>query len=305
MIPRCYEKGSTYHVSRRCKDGICFLSPNREAINEAMVFTLAVAAQRTKVQIHSFMIMENHMHYVATDPQGQMGKFLQEYHRLSAYAVKGIRHVEGCIWENEKASVTFLPDRRAILQAMAYGYLNPQKAGMVGNWRDWFGARSEPEQCGNAYIKVNRPSCFSPKGVFRNQKTITLRLVTPPGYSRDKKKRFMKEINEVLEASLKKLEQEEEDDGIVHEPCNFLRVEKRASLNWQEIKRKKASCRPSAGRRRYWDPATWERHCDFQEAYKMALARWRSGNRDVVFPSGTYWLRLFHRAFCDEKRVFY
>jgi hypothetical protein len=34
----------------------------------------------------------------------------------------------------------------------------------------------------------------------------------------------------------------------------------------------------------------------FRNAYRAALQLWRSGNRSVQFPQGTWWMATFHRA---------
>jgi hypothetical protein len=36
----------------------------------------------------------------------------------------------------------------------------------------------------------------------------------------------------------------------------------------------------------------------FIEAHALALRDWINGNREVVFPFGTYLMRVFHRARC-------
>jgi putative transposase len=34
----------------------------------------------------------------------------------------------------------------------------------------------------------------------------------------------------------------------------------------------------------------------FRASYRAALKRWRGGERDAVFPTGTWWMRVFHGA---------
>jgi putative transposase len=34
----------------------------------------------------------------------------------------------------------------------------------------------------------------------------------------------------------------------------------------------------------------------FRVAYRIALAHWCKGMRDVLFPEGTWWMRVFHGA---------
>ncbi|HEY8427545.1 MAG TPA: hypothetical protein VIL20_04190 [Sandaracinaceae bacterium] len=35
---------------------------------------------------------------------------------------------------------------------------------------------------------------------------------------------------------------------------------------------------------------------EFRAAHALAKARWIAGDRDVVFPAGTFWMRVHHRA---------
>jgi hypothetical protein len=35
---------------------------------------------------------------------------------------------------------------------------------------------------------------------------------------------------------------------------------------------------------------------EFRRAYHDALAAWRGGKKDVGFPDGTWWMRVFHRV---------
>ena len=38
---------------------------------------------------------------------------------------------------------------------------------------------------------------------------------------------------------------------------------------------------------------------EFRRAYRAAWRRMRDGTRDVLFPAGTYWLRIAHGARCE------
>jgi hypothetical protein len=39
----------------------------------------------------------------------------------------------------------------------------------------------------------------------------------------------------------------------------------------------------------------------FYLQYREALDRWRAGDHEVVFPFGTYWMRVFHGARCELR----
>jgi putative transposase len=38
---------------------------------------------------------------------------------------------------------------------------------------------------------------------------------------------------------------------------------------------------------------------DFPARYRGALEGWRAGMRDVLFPFGTWWMKVFHAATVD------
>ncbi|MDP8998544.1 MAG: hypothetical protein M3O46_00350, partial [Myxococcota bacterium] len=37
----------------------------------------------------------------------------------------------------------------------------------------------------------------------------------------------------------------------------------------------------------------------FRIAYRRTLEAWKAGERESVFPVGTWWMRVHHRARCD------
>ena len=42
-----------------------------------------------------------------------------------------------------------------------------------------------------------------------------------------------------------------------------------------------------------------QRNKDFGNGYRKAFEAFREGIKDVLFPAGTYWLRLFAAAMCE------
>jgi hypothetical protein len=41
----------------------------------------------------------------------------------------------------------------------------------------------------------------------------------------------------------------------------------------------------------------------FHASYRSALERWRAGLHSVVFPTGTWWMRVFHGALVNDGVV--
>ncbi len=53
-----------------------------------------------------------------------------------------------------------------------------------------------------------------------------------------------------------------------------------------------------AGRSKWKRIEALARLAEFGHAYRQALARWKAGMRDAVFPSGTWHMRVQHGACC-------
>ena len=41
----------------------------------------------------------------------------------------------------------------------------------------------------------------------------------------------------------------------------------------------------------------------FRDSYRAVLKRWRGGERTALFPVGTWWMRVFHRAGVNDVAV--
>ena len=68
-LPRAVYPGSTCMITRRCTQRQLLLRPDRET-NNAVVYCLAVAAQRYEVDVIDFVQMSNHLHDAIFDRHG-------------------------------------------------------------------------------------------------------------------------------------------------------------------------------------------------------------------------------------------
>ena len=53
-----------------------------------------------------------------------------------------------------------------------------------------------------------------------------------------------------------------------------------------------------AGRSKWQRIAALQRNKEWQKAYREAWEKFKQGIRDVVFPAGTYWLRVYAGVTC-------
>ncbi|MDD2729205.1 transposase [Malikia sp.] len=128
-LPRLAVTGVPHHVILR--------GNNRQAVfidredREFFLSQLAELAQREKVQVHAYVLMDNHLHLLLTPQQdGALSRLMQSLGR--GYVRRfNLRHGRsGTLWEGRYRS-TVIDSERYLLVCMAYIDLNPVRAGMV------------------------------------------------------------------------------------------------------------------------------------------------------------------------------
>jgi hypothetical protein len=125
--------------------------------------------------------------------------------------------------------------------------------------------------------------------------SASLRLTRPPGFANDET--FLALLRERLAAA---------EDAAAAE----LETRGRKFMGTVGVAAQKPTSRPAPGApRRALNPrvacrAKWkriealQRLAEFTRAYREALEAWRAGLRDVVFPAGTWLMRIQHAAPC-------
>jgi REP element-mobilizing transposase RayT len=287
--PRQVIPGSIYLVTRRCTQRQFLLKPCR-IVNEVFLYVLALAAERYGIRIHAFCVLSNHTHVVLSDPCAQLPAFQQFLDGLVAKALNAFHGRWEYFWAPDTYSAVKLGSPSDVLDKMTYVLANPVAAGLVRHGRDWPGLWSGPHQIGTS-IEVRRPKhFFSPGGPLPEK--VLLRLSRPPGF------RSTDELRRELSDSLAEREQQAARN------CagRFLGLAKVLS--------QQATSRPRPGEpRRGLNPRIaardkWRRVemllslVAFLRSYRDAWRARRNGKADVIFPYGTYLLRVLHGAPC-------
>src|SRR5512133_2241546 len=286
--------GTSYLVTRRCSERRFFLRPSR-IVNELFLYVLAVAARRYGILVHAFCVRSNPCHLVVTDVDGRLPAFMQYLDSLVARAVNAsLGRFEG-FWASDGSYSAVEPlDPGDVVAKTAYVLANPVAAGLVRHGAEWPGLWTSPEQIGAATLTARKPKLFfAPKSYLAN--AVDLELTTPPGFA------SAAEFCAQLTARLQELEARHH-----HE----LAAQGRRFVGITRVLSQHPFSRPPAGEPRFeLKPRIaardkWRRIegllrlKSFVHAYRAASAEWRSGVRDVVFPSGTYLLRVLHGVQC-------
>jgi REP element-mobilizing transposase RayT len=285
--PRQVLPGTTWLVTRRCSERRRFLNPNA-IVNEIFLFVLAVAARRYGVEVHALCVMSNHYHLLVTDPQARLPAFVQ---LLDAFVARAVNASLGR-WEGFWASrVTFSGVSNAtstdLVRKAGYVLANPVAAGLVKHGYQWPGLRTAPEQLGTAVLTARRPAKF-----FRAKSwpaSVELALTVPPGFA------SVQEFQDAVAREDRKLE----DEARTALAAKGGRFVGRAKVLAQDPLTAPAGTEPRRGLNpriaakdiveRIEAIARLKRYV---HEYRAALAKLRAGVRDVVFPAGTYRLRV-------------
>jgi REP element-mobilizing transposase RayT len=290
--PRQVLPGTTYLVTRRCLHRRFLLRPSR-LINDTVGYLLALAARRYGIQVHVFCIMSNHLHLVVTDPDARLPAFSQFFDSLVARAVNAALGRWETFWAPGSYSAVALASTVDIVSKSAYVLANPVTAGLVRRARKWPGLWSNPSSASPRLLEFSRPRHF-----FRDRgnlpERVDLELVPPPRFS-------AAEFWEQLELRLAETEAAARATaaatgrGFVGE-ARVLKVRPSAGPDTRERRR---GLKPRVACRDKWKRIeALERLAAFVVAYRSALRAWRSGRAGVIFPAGTYLVRVTHGVAC-------
>ena len=288
-LPRRLLPGSSYLITRRCIQRQFLLTPDR-AIKDIFLFCLAHAAKEHGIEVHVATCLSNHFHLVVTDVEARLPAFMHWLDLHMAKCVNAYRGRWGALFEPESYSGVELIESADVFDKMIYTLINPVKSGLVGHGCEWPGFRSRPEDIDEREYVIERPRvCFSARGPVPEE--VRLTFVRPRHFGDRSAEDFRETLGRRyrdLEGSIRRRFDEEGRKfvgrrGVLEQdPCETPRsYEERRGLN----------PRIAAGRK-------WPRIMAIQELqtfrrqYPEALARYRGGDREVIFPAGTYAMRV-------------
>ena len=286
--PRQIVPGTTYLLTRRCTQRQFLLRPSRR-INQIVRFCLAYAAERFAIRIHAYVALSNHMHIVATDIHGNLPDFM---HWLDEYVAKCVNAHLGrweSFWAPGSYSAVRLTDPDDVLARMVYVYTNAVDAGLVHTARDWPGAKSLPEDLVKHPLEIQRPA-----GFFRRDgsvpKKVPLRLHVPDGLA-DTSEDPAQRLGSAMHAREKEIRAARREGGL-----GFLgrrRVLKQSPYRRPRSAEPRRGVNPSVAASDKWHRIeVMQRLRAFRGAYREARKRYLQGDSSVVFPWGTYWMRV-------------
>ncbi|AKF10164.1 hypothetical protein [Sandaracinus amylolyticus] len=296
--PRLIEPGSVYLITRRVLRRYHLFAPDAR-MNRIFLYTLAVAAARAGVLVHTAVLMSTHEHLVVTDPEGRLPEFLHYLHRHVALATKALRKWDGAVWDHEATSVVELRTPAAVAEKIAYAIANPVAAALVRRARDWPGVTTRSTDIGQCEWRIERPAEYFAPDDERWPSSVVLRLEMPRAAG--ELGMAAAEFRELIAHEVAAFESTARAE-VSQRGGAFLGADRCAKLSPFRRARSPEPLRSLApafavGRgNRDALIASATRLRAFRLSYRHAFESWRTGRRDVPFPAGTWSMRQTHGA---------
>ena len=279
--------GKTYLLTHRCSERRFFLRPDA-TVTAVVRYALAVAAASYGVEVHGVVVMSNHLHLVVTDVRGVLPKFMAWFGGVLARALNRYRGRRGAFWERRSYTRVEALDREAALRQLVYVLANPVRAALVRSGAQWPGVWSHPARIAAAAYVCRRPGVFFTEEM---PEVAELRLAPLPGFEELTDEEFRERVRERLEeeeAAARRL-RKAEGKGFVGRR-GVWRVDPFSSPETPDEPRR--PLREVAASDPQLQRAGETRYAEFRREYERALEAYLAGERGVVFPPGTYKLRL-------------
>lgn len=288
--PREIVCGRVYFLSRRCTQRQFLLRPGPD-VEQIYLYCLGEAAERYGITLHAWLAMSNHEHLIVTDNFGNMPEFMAHFRKMTAKALNAHWGRWENFWAAEQASVVYLVEAEDRFEKLVYLIANPVAADLVDRLSDWPGASSFAQHLSGRSRVVSRPEgFFSEDGPM--PQTVTLVAAKLPGFADLDQEAWSAKIERAAKAA-------EESAREARQTA------KRRIVGRKEVLRQKPTdspktVAPRGGLRPHVACGNVERRRvelaalrKFRVAHRIARRSWSTGEREVIFPAGTYRMRDF------------
>jgi len=269
--------------SRRCSERRPLLRHSKEVV-QIYEYCLGYAAQVFNVELHGYVQQSNHDHPNFTvQKQGDGVRFRQLKNSLIARAINAMRGRRGALWSTADRDVMELVDEGAQVDALAYTLTNPIKDGLVKHRHQFPGAMSRPQDIGKVRW-VKRPRWLFSK---KMPEQVPLKLTLPPALKHLPLDEGIRVLEQAVADREQKIHAERAAKGLGYMGRRALLKQDPYSSPPSEQPFGKLNPRVKCA-----DPqrrkARLEELKRFWQAHAEARARVLQGERDVVFPPGTF-----------------
>jgi len=286
--------GAVLFTTRRTHKRQLLLRPSDE-VNEAILYILAVLTRRHGVLLHAACAMSNHKHDVATDPLGRAVELDRDCHSLIARVVNALHGDFESLWSREPTCRVTCVEPDDVLDKIAYTMANPVEASLVAHGKSWPGVRLAWPMRPRT---IKRPDFFRTEEVGGEwPEQATLELHRPPGFDHLTDDELAALLRQRIEAREQAARNTASAAGRHFLGRRAVLAQSRRAYPTSTEPR--FTLRPAVACRSKWARiARLQEDKLWLERYHDALVRHRAGDPAVLFPYGTWKLRVYYAFPC-------
>ena len=277
-------------LTRRCTQRQFLLNPGK-LTNRIVLYVLGWATQKHRISLHLFNYLANHEHLQLTDPYAAISEFSRDLHMYIAKARNASLGRWENLWDNSKPSYVRLEDAQAIRENTQYILTNPVKDGLVRRVQDWPGAVSLPRFLDGGRIRVKRPPVFF-KDFDLWPDEVVIELPRPAGFEDMTTQEYRRMVTDDTKQVEHRVQAEYDSKG-----KHFLgpkTILRQSPYDRPKTKEPRRRLSPRVKTKDKWRRIeSLQRITTFEAEYWVALLEFRSGNFQVEFPFGTYWMKVY------------
>ncbi len=139
---RIYSDTGMYFVTARTFQGRMLVTPS-DQVNEVIGGVLAKAVALSGVELHTFVVVSNHMHLLVTAPAAKLSGFMQYLLANTSRKVGKLVNWSGSLWQRRFSAAPVLDDAAAD-DRLQYILSHGVKEGLVRHPEDWPGLSCLP-----------------------------------------------------------------------------------------------------------------------------------------------------------------
>jgi len=294
--PRQVLPGTTYDFYRRCAERKRLLlpgrGPRRPDGRPIWLYSLGLAMERHGVRVHALCVLGNKHLLVLSDPRGELSGFAQEFHSNVARGFNRLRRRGERLWGPGSFSALPLPATGgAVLHAMVEVIVAPVRAGLVERPEQWPGLCTRPEDVGLSYTRA-RPSFFFRDPIRQAARwghhpsslpeEVRVPITPPPQFAHMSAAEFRALLRQRVDATLARIHADRRAKGLGY-------VGRRAILEEDPFTPPPGARSPRELRRDRWKESERRRSSrDFLQRHREARLAFQAGDREAVFPAGTW-----------------
>jgi len=258
------------------------------AVDQLLLYALALAAKGCGIEVHSFVFLSNHHHIVLTDVYGTLPFFCQIFHSLVARGLNCYHGRRGYFWDQGSYSAVQLETAGDVLDAIEYARLNPVQAELVERCCEWPGLISAPSELAGGRRLGIRPKLFFSKR-SKCPAEVELKLKFPKMFEKCgwTEKVVIQRLEERLALKEALIGERVKSAGRTFLGAEGVKAQSpfASPSSYEPQRQRNPSVAAKDKERRI---AALERLVEFRRAYASCRERFRDGDRDVLFPWGTY-----------------